>query len=95
MLFHRSKYTEVPLEPFGVVVMNEIFNHSNQAGSVCEALPVIPFSFQDTPESFHWSVINALGNPGHALSHSSLGQHIVECTVGVLESSVRIIPNSA
>ena len=90
MLFHRSKYAEVPLEPFGVVVTNEIFNHSNQAGSISEAFPVIPFSLQDTPESFHGSVINTLGDPGHTLDHSGFGQHMVEYAARVLESSVTV-----
>ena len=95
MLFHGSKYTKVTLEPFGVVVTNEIFNHSNQAGPVSEAFPVILFSLQNTPESFHRTVINAFGNSGHALCYTSFGQHTVERAARVLESSVTVIPNSA
>ena len=69
MLFHRSEYTKVPLEPFGIVVLNEILNHSNQAGHVGEAFSVIPFPLQNSPESFHWSVINAFGYSGHTLGN--------------------------
>ena len=90
MLFHRSEYAKVPLEPFGIVVLNKILNHSNQAGPVGEAFSVIPLSFQDAPESFHWSVINAFGNSGHALGHTGFGQHTVEYAVGVLKSSVTV-----
>ena len=94
MLFHRSEYAKVPLEPFGIVILNEILNHSNQAGPVGEAFSIIPLSFQDAPESFHWPVINAFGNSGHTLSHAGFGQHTVECAVGVLKSSVTVMPNS-
>ena len=90
MLFHRSEYAEIPLEPFGIVVLNKIFNHSNQTGSVSEAFSVIPFPLQNSPESFHWTVINTLGYSGHALRHPGLGQHTVECAVRVLESSVTV-----
>ena len=90
MLFHRSKYAEVPLEPFGVVVLNEILNHSNQADPVSKAYPVIPFPLQDSPESFHGSVVNAFGNSGHTLDHSGFGQHMVERAARVLESSVTV-----
>ena len=73
MLFHRSEYTEVPLEPFSVVVLNEVLNHSNQTGSVSEAYPIIPLAFQNSPKAFHRSVINAFGNSGHTLSHTGFG----------------------
>ena len=90
MFFHGSKYTKITLEPFGVVVLNEILNHSNQAGPVREAYSVIPLAFQNSPESFHRSVINALCDPGHTLDHSGFGQHMVECAARVLESSVTV-----
>ena len=90
MLFHRSEYTKVPLESFGVVVLNKIFNHVDQVHSIGEAYPVIPFSLQDTPESFHRSVINTPGNSGHALSHPGFYQHMVERSTCVLESSVAV-----
>ena len=88
MLFHRSKYAEVPLEPFGVVVVDEILNHSNQAGFIGESYSVISFTLQDAPEAFHRTVINAFGHSGHALGHSSFCQYAVKCAVGVLKTSV-------
>ena len=90
MFFHRSEYAEIPLEPFGVVVLNKIFNHSNQTGSVSEAFSVIPFPLQNSPESFHRTVVNAFGNPGHTLGHACFGQHMVEWTTCILESSVAV-----
>ena len=90
MLFHRSEYAKVPLEPFGIVILNEILNHSNQAGPVGEAFSVIPLSFQDAPESFHRPVINAFGNPGHTLSHTSFCQHMVESAIGILVTPVTV-----
>ena len=88
MFFHRGTYAEIPLKPFSVVVLNEILNHGDQAGSVSKAHSVILFSFQDSPKPFHWPVINTFGYSGHALGHSGFGQHTVECTVSVLEASV-------
>ena len=90
MLFHRSEYAEIPLEPFGVVILNEILNHGNQAGPIGEAFSVIPFPLQNSPESFHRTVINTLGYSGHALRHTGFGQHTVESAVRVLESSVTV-----
>ena len=75
MLFYGSKYTKVPLEQFGLVVVDKIFNHGNQARSVSNTYPVIPLSPQDTPESFHWSVINAFSYSEHTLGHVSFSQH--------------------
>ena len=90
MLFHRSEYTKVPLESFGVVVLNKIFNHIDQARSIVEVYSVIPLTFQNSPESFHRSVINTPGNSGHALSHPGFYQHMVERSTCVLESSVAV-----
>ena len=90
MLFHRSEYAEISLEPFGIVVLYEFINHDDKTDFVREAFSVIPFSLQDSPESFHWTVINTLGNPGHALDHAGLGQHTVERAVRVLETSVAV-----
>ena len=90
MLFHRSEYAEISLEPFGIVVLNEFINHGDKTDFVREAFSVIPFSLQDSPESFHWTVINTLGDPGHALDHAGLGQHTVERAVRVLETSVAV-----
>ena len=91
MFFHRCENTKVSLEPFGIVVLNKVFNHGNQACSIGETFPVIPFSFQNSPESFHGPVINTLGNSGHALGHSGFGQHAVERTVGVLVSLIESV----
>ena len=90
MLFHRSEYTKIPLEPFGVVVLNEVFNHSDQTGSISEALPVIPFTLQNSPESFHGPVVNAVGYTGHALCHSLFFQFVVEIPVRILEASIAV-----
>ena len=90
MLFHWSEYTKVPLEPFGVVILNEILNHGYQAYPVSESYSIVAFAFQDSPESLHWTVINALGDPGHTLCHTSIGQHMVEWAACVLESSVAV-----
>jgi hypothetical protein len=59
-----------------------------------EAVAIVSFSFKDPPESFHWSIVDALRYSGHTLSHAGIFQFGMECPVGVLESSVAVIPNS-
>ena len=42
MLFHESEYAKATLEPFGVVVLNEILNHGNQACPVGKSYSIVP-----------------------------------------------------
>ena len=90
MLFHWSENTKVSLEPFGVVVKNEILNHRYKARPVSESYSIVPFAFQDSPEPFHRTVIYTLGNSGHTLCYASFGEHTVESTVSILESSIAV-----
>ena len=88
MFFPRSKDTKVPLEAFGVVVINVVCNHLHEGCSVGESLPVIAFPFQDAPEALHWAIVNTFGNAGHALLHSGVFKQGMECSVRILESTV-------
>ena len=53
-------------------------------------MSVIAFTFQDTPETFHRTIVNAAANTGHALRHSGIQKLLVEGSAGVLESSVTV-----
>ena len=49
---------------------------------------VIAFPLQDTPETLHGTVVNAVRHTGHTLYHSSLLKFMVEYPAGVLKASV-------
>jgi len=49
---------------------------------------VVHLAFEGPPEAFHWAVINATPNTGHAMRHAGLVQLGFECLAGILESSV-------
>ena len=90
MFFYRSQYTEVALQPFCIVVIYVVFNHLYKSISVCKSLPVVAFPFQNAPEALHWAIINTFGYAGHALLHSGVFKHGMECSVRILESTVRM-----
>ena len=73
-----------------IVVENVVFNHGNQFFSVGETFAVVTFSFQNAPETFHWTVVNALADAGHALGHAGSHEHAVKSVVGVLETAVAV-----
>ena len=88
MLLHRRQNAQVTLHPAVVVVDNVILNHLYKLLTACKTLAVISLSLQNAPETFHWSVVNALGYSGHALSHLGFLQLVVEYTVCILKTSV-------
>ena len=88
MLFNRSQYSESSLVSLVVVVINIVFDHRHEFFTATEAVAIVSFSFKDPPESFHRTIVNALRYSRHALDHSRLLKLVVECPVGVLESTV-------
>jgi len=94
VLLDRSQYSESSLVPFVVVVIDIFFDHGYKLFAAVEALAIVTFSLQDPPESFHRTVVDALGYSGHTLSHAGILQFGMECPVGVLESAVCVMPNS-
>ena len=74
MLLHRSQYPKSSLVSLIVVVINIVFDHRHELFAAVEALAIITFSLQDSPESFHRTIVDALGYSGHALSHAGILQ---------------------
>ena len=95
VLLHRSQYSEPSLVPFVVVVVDVVLDHRNEFFTASESLAVISLALEYSPETFHRAVVYALGYSGHALCHSGFFDLVVECSVCVLESAVRLILNSA
>ena len=90
MLFHWSKYSKSTLVSLVIVVVNVVFNHCHEFFTAVEALTVIPFSLQDSPEAFHRTIVDALGNSGHALCHSDSFKLTVKCPASILVASVTV-----
>lgn len=90
MLFHWRQDAQIALHPSGIVVTDIVFNHLDEIPLAGEPSAVIALPLQDPPEALHRAVINAVGNTGHTLRHSSLYKFVVEGTVGILKSSVTV-----
>ena len=90
MLLHRRQDAEVALQAIEVVVANIVFDHLYQAIPTCKAFAVISFAFENTPESFHRTVVNTFADSGHTLLHSGIYQLLMKCSVGVLKASVAV-----
>lgn len=88
VLLHRRQHAQIALYPAVVVVGDVILNHGNKIFPAREAFTIVPFSFENTPESFHRAIVNALGNSGHALLHLCGFQLVVKDSVRILETSV-------
>lgn len=73
-----------------IVVVNIAFNRGNELFSTGKSVSVIALSLQDSPETFHWAIVNAAANTGHALCHSGIQKLLVEGSAGVLESSITV-----
>ena len=90
MLFHGRQDAKIALDSAGVVVMNIAADHLNKLFFVGKSLAVVALTLQDSPKSFHGTVVNAAGYPGHALGHPGSLQPGMESAVGVLEASVAV-----
>ena len=49
---------------------------------------MIYLTFKYSPESFHWSIINAAVNSGHALFHAIILKHTHKDRTRILETSI-------
>lgn len=90
MLFHRGENAEITLEPPGVVIANIIVNHLHQALTVGKFSAVVSFTLEDSPESFHRSIVYAVSNAGHALSHAGSYQLCMKDSVRILKTAVTV-----
>ena len=90
MSLHRCLDKQTVLVTAVVVVINVIFNGGNQLFPAGECLSVIAFTFQDSPEALHRTIVNTAANTGHTLRHSGIQQLLVEYSAGVLESSITV-----
>lgn len=88
MLFHGRQDTELALYSASVVIADEILNHIDQSFLAVEALTVVAFPLEDTPEALHGAIVNAMCNTGHTLRHTRFLNLVVKGSVRILESPV-------
>ena len=68
--------------------MYVIFNSGNKRITARELFKIVHFGLQNTPPTFHRSVVKTSSNTGHTLDHTRFNKLLVENLVCVLESSV-------
>ena len=90
MLFHGCQNSQAPLYTTVIIVINVGSNHVHEFLFAGETLPIVAFPFQNPPESFHGTIINAVGNARHTLGHPGSFQLGVEGAARVLKSSVTV-----
>lgn len=88
MELHGSHAAKSLLVSLGVVEMYVLLNRGAQLLLVGKFSQIVHLGFQDSPESFHWSIVNASSNSGHALYHFCGRQLCSKALARVLESTV-------
>ena len=85
---------QIPLDSFGVIVADVVLNSRNQILPGRESPSIVLFALQDAPEAFHRTIVDAVSHSGHTLLHMVFLQPRTKLPARILETSVRIIPNS-
>ena len=72
VLLKGRENAQIALHTPIVVVADVICNHPNQVLLVGKASTVVSFALEDTPETLHRAVVNALGDARHTLYLSAI-----------------------
>jgi len=86
----RRQAVKIMLTATRVVIIYEVIDRLYQLLFALKLPEVIHLTFEDSPEAFHRSVVNAASNSRHALCHSGFVQFSPECFARVLVSSVAV-----
>lgn len=90
MLFKGGEDPQIALHTSIVVVADVIGDHLDQFPLAGKAFPIVALTLQNAPESLHGAVVNALGDTRHTLCHPGFFQFVMEGSVCVLETTVRM-----
>ena len=90
VLLKGCENAQIALHTPIVIVADVICNHPNQVLLAGKASTVVSFALEDTPETLHRAVVNALGDARHTLRHPGSFQFVMEGSACVLESTVRM-----
>ena len=88
VLLHRCQNAEISLYSTGIVVVDVALDHLNKFLFAGKSSAVIAFTFQDTPKSFHWAIVNTMAHTGHTLCHPGLLQFVMKSSASILVTSV-------
>lgn len=88
MKLHGCHAVKPLLVSLGVVEMYVVLNGRNQFLLVSKPSQIVHFGFQDSPESFHRTIVNTPSYSGHTLYHLCGIQLCPETLAGVLKSAV-------
>ena len=79
---------QLPLDSLPVVVLNVILDGAYEPVLAVEFLAVVHLPLEYSPEAFHRAVVDAMGNPGHAVDAAMALHKRIELRTRILESSV-------
>lgn len=91
VFFYRRQYTPVTLDSSGIVT-DVALNHLHEFLFAGETLAVIAFPFQNAPESFHRSIVNAISS---CLSNSIISASALTGINTFFNFSIIGIPSSS
>ena len=88
--FHWRPYSKSFLKTFVIVKMDVLVDGQTQLAAATELVQEIHFCLHNSPEPFHWAIVDAMPNAGHGLLHTLLREFELECFTGILESPVTV-----
>lgn len=76
------------MHSLAIVIVNIFFYHGYKLFPAGKLSAIVALTFQNAPESFHRTVINALADSGHTLGHACITELGIKSAVCILEASV-------
>ena len=68
--------------------MDVLVDGRTQLAAAAELIQGIHLCLHNSPETFHWAIVDAMPNAGHGLLHTLLRELELECFTGILEPLV-------
>ena len=88
--FHWRPFSKSFLKTFVIVKMDVLVDGRTQLAAATELVLEIHLCLHNSPETFHWAIVDAMPNAGHGLLHTLLRELELECFTGILESPVTV-----
>lgn len=88
--FHWRPYSKSLLKTFVIVKMDVLVDGRTQLAAAIELVQEIHLCLHNSPETFHWAIVDAMPNAGHRLLHPLLRELELECFTGILEPPVTV-----
>ena len=89
--FHWRPYSKSFLKTLVIVKMDVLVDGRTQLlAAATELVQEIHFCLHNSPEPFHWAIVDAMPNAGHGLLHTLLRELELECFTGILEPPVTV-----